>query len=202
MKRNFVLMFLLVLVSTISTAQNANQALRILDKTAGIIGRKGGATANFSISGKYGNTSGTIAIKGRKFRATTPDAIVWYDGKTEWTYIRKNEEVNVSTPTEAQQQTMNPYKFINIYKNGFNLGMKSSASEYNIHLVARNQGRTIKEMYIKIDKRTYLPKQVRMRQANGWITIRISNFRASNQSDASFRFNSKDYPKAEIIDLR
>ncbi len=202
MKRNFVLMFLLVLVSTISTAQNANQALRILDKTAGIIGRKGGATANFSISGKYGNTSGTIAIKGRKFRATTPDAIVWYDGKTEWTYIRKNEEVNVSTPTEAQQQAMNPYKFINIYKNGFNLGMKSSASEYNIHLVARNQGRTIKEMYIKIDKRTYLPKQVRMRQANGWITIRISNFRASNQSDASFRFNSKDYPKAEIIDLR
>ena len=202
MKRNFVLMFLLVLVSTISTAQNANQALRILDKTAGIIGRKGGATANFSISGKYGNTSGPIAIKGRKFRATTPDAIVWYDGKTEWTYIRKNEEVNVSTPTEAQQQAMNPYKFINIYKNGFNLGMKSSASEYNIHLVARNQGRTIKEMYIKIDKRTYLPKQVRMRQANGWITIRISNFRASNQSDASFRFNSKDYPKAEIIDLR
>lgn len=202
MKRNFVLMFLLVLVSTISTAQNANQALRILDKTAGIIGRKGGATANFSISGKYGNTSGTIAIKGRKFRATTPDAIVWYDGKTEWTYIKKNEEVNVSTPTEAQQQAMNPYKFINIYKNGFNLGMKSSASEYNIHLVARNQGRTIKEMYIKIDKRTYLPKQVRMRQANGWITIRISNFRASNQSDASFRFNSKDYPKSEIIDLR
>ncbi len=202
MKRNFVLMFLLVLVSTISTAQNANQALRILDKTAGIIGRKGGATANFAISGKYGNTSGTIAIKGKKFRATTPDAIVWYDGKTEWTYIRKNEEVNVSTPTEAQQQAMNPYKFINIYKNGFNLGMKSSASEYNIHLVARNQGRTIKEMYIKIDKRTYLPKQVRMRQANGWITIRISNFRASNQSDASFRFNSKDYPKAEIIDLR
>lgn len=202
MKRNFVLMFLLVLVSTTSTAQNANQALRILDKTAGIIGRKGGATANFSISGKYGNTSGTIAIKGKKFRATTPDAIVWYDGKTEWTYIKKNEEVNVSTPTEAQQQAMNPYKFINIYKNGFNLGMKSSASEYNIHLVARNQGRTIKEMYIKIDKRTYLPKQVRMRQANGWITIRISNFRASNQSDASFRFNSKDYPKAEIIDLR
>lgn len=202
MKRNFVLMFLLVLVSTISTAQNANQALRILDKTAGIIGRKGGATANFAISGKYGNTSGTIAIKGKKFRATTPDAIVWYDGKTEWTYIRKNEEVNVSTPTEAQQQAKNPYKFINIYKNGFNLGMKSSASEYNIHLVARNQGRTIKEMYIKIDKRTYLPKQVRMRQANGWITIRISNFRASNQSDASFRFNSKDYPKAEIIDLR
>lgn len=202
MKKNISLIFFVLLISTISTAQNASQALKILDKTAGIIGRKGGATANFAITGKYGNTSGTIAIKGNKFRATTPDAIIWFDGKTEWTYIKKNEEVNISTPAEAQQQAMNPYKFITIYKNGFNLSMTSSASEYNIHLVARNQGRTIKEMYITIDKRTYLPKQVKMRQSNGWTTIKISNFKTSNQNDASFRFNSKDFPKAEIIDLR
>ena len=30
--------------------------------------------------------------------------------------MKKNQEVNISTPTEAQQQSMNPYKFINIYK--------------------------------------------------------------------------------------
>ena len=193
---------MLALVSTLSFSQNASQARSILDKAASVIGRKGGATANFSISGKYGNSSGTIAIKGNKFRATTPDAIVWYDGKTEWTYIKKNEEVNVSTPTEAQQQAMNPYKFITIYKNGFNLSMTSTASDHNIHLVAQNQSRTIKEMYIIVDKRTNLPKQVKMRQQNGWSTINISNFKAVNQSDATFRFNSKDFPHAEVIDLR
>ena len=167
-----------------------------------MVGRKGGATANFSISGKYGNSNGTIAIKGNKFRATTSDAIVWYDGKTEWTYIKKNEEVNVSTPTEAQQQAMNPYKFITIYKNGFNMSMTSTASDHNIHLVAQNQGRTIKEMYITVDKRTNLPKQVKMRQQNGWSTMNITNFKAVDQSDATFRFNSKDFPHAEVIDLR
>ena len=190
------------MVSTLSFGQNASQARSILDKAASVIGRKGGATANFSISGKYGNSSGTIAIKGNKFHATTPDAIVWYDGKTEWTYIKKNEEVNVSTPTEAQQQAMNPYKFITIYKNGFNLSMTSTASDHNIHLVAQNQSRTIKEMYIIVDKRTNLPKQVKMRQQNGWSTINISNFKAVNQSDATFRSNSKDFPHAEVIDLR
>ena len=80
--------------------------------------------------------------------------------------------------------------------------MTTSASEYKVHLVAQNQGRTIKEMYITIDKRTNLPKQVKMRQANGWTTINISNFKAENQTDASFRFNAKDFPKAEVIDLR
>ena len=202
MKKSFIITLMLALVSTLSFGQNASQARSILDKAASVIGRKGGATANFSISGKYGNSSGTIAIKGNKFRATTPDAIVWYDGKTEWTYIKKNEEVNVSTPTEAQQQAMNPYKFITIYKNGFNLSMTSTASDHNIHLVAQNQSRTIKEMYIIVDKRTNLPKQVKMRQQNGWSTINISNFKAVNQSDATFRFNSMDFPHAEVIDLR
>ena len=35
-------------------AQNAKKARQILDKTAAVIGNKGGATANFTISGgKY-----------------------------------------------------------------------------------------------------------------------------------------------------
>lgn len=191
---------LLVLTVSIS-AQNATQARKILDKTASIIGRKGGAVANFSISGKYGNSSGTIAIKGNKFNAKTPQTIVWYDGKTQWTYMKKNQEVNVSTPTEAQQQSMNPYKFISIYKNGFKLGMKNVSEGWQIHLYATNQKRTIKEMYIVVGK-NYLPKTIRMRQSNGWTTIKVTNFKAKNLADTMFRFNAKDFPNAEVIDLR
>lgn len=191
---------LLVLTVSIS-AQNATQARKILDKTASIIGRKGGAVANFSIGGKYGNSSGTIAIKGNKFNAKTPQAIVWYDGKTQWTYMKKNQEVNVSTPTEAQQQSMNPYKFISIYKNGFKLGMKNVSEGWQIHLYATNQKRTIKEMYIVVGK-NYLPKTIRMRQSNGWTTIKVTNFKAKNLADTMFRFNAKDFPNAEVIDLR
>ena len=191
---------LLVLTVSIS-AQNATQARKILEKTASIIGRKGGAVANFSISGKYGNSSGTIAIKGNKFNAKTPQAIVWYDGKTQWTYMKKNQEVNVSTPTEAQQQSMNPYKFISIYKNGFKLGMKNVSEGWQIHLYATNQKRTIKEMYIVVGK-NYLPKTIRMRQSNGWTTIKVTNFKAKNLADTMFRFNAKDFPNAEVIDLR
>lgn len=68
-------------------------------------------------------------------------------------------------------------------------------------MVAQNQKRSIKEMYITIGK-NYLPRTVKMRQANGCTTITISNFKAKNLSDATFRFNAKDYPQAEVIDLR
>lgn len=198
-KISFVL--ILLIFTTCVFAQNSTQARKILDKTAAVIGNKSGAKANFTVSGKYGNTSGTIAIKGNKFNAATPQAIVWFDGKTQWTYVKKNNEVNINTPTEAQQQSMNPYKFINIYKNGFNLSMKNVADGWQVHLYATNQKRTIKEMYITIGK-NYQPKTIKMRQANGWSTITVSNFRNQKLSDATFRFSSKDYPKAEVIDLR
>lgn len=195
------LILLTILLATGIYAQNAAQARKILDKTAAIVGRKGGASANFSVSGKYGNTSGTISIKGNKFNARTPQAIVWYDGKTQWTYMKKSQEVNVSTPTEAQQQSMNPYKFVNIYKNGFKLDVKNVSGGWQVHLYATNQKRTIKEMYITIGK-NYYPKTIKMRQSNGWTTINVSNFKARNLSDATFRFNAKDFPNAEVIDLR
>lgn len=195
------LVFMLMLMSISIYAQNAAQARKILDKTSAVIGRKGGASANFTVSGKYGNSSGTISIKGNKFNARTPQAVVWYDGKTQWTYMKKSQEVNISTPTEAQQQSMNPYKFINIYKNGFKLGVKNVSGGWQVHLYATNQKRTIKEMYVTIGK-NYYPKTIKMRQSNGWTTINVSNFKPKNLSDSMFRFNAKDYPHAEVIDLR
>ena len=41
-----------------------------------------------------------------------------------------------------------------------------------------------------------------MKQASGWTTIKITNFQAKNQSDRIFTFNAKDFPHAEVIDLR
>lgn len=195
----FALLALFVVLSVYS--QNSAQARKILDKTAAVVGNKNGASASFSVSGKYGNSSGTIAVKGNKFNARTPQAIVWYDGKTQWTYMKSSQEVNISTPTEAQQQSMNPYKFINIYKSGFKLGLKNVSGGWQVHLYATNQKRSIKEMYITIGK-NYQPKVIKMRQSNGWTTITVSNFKSKPLSDATFRFNSKDYPNAEIVDLR
>ena len=69
-------------------------------------------------------------------------------------------------------------------------------------MTAQNKQRSLQELYITINKTTYTPSNVRMLQGKDWTTINITNFKARNQSDNIFSFNSKDYPKAEIIDLR
>lgn len=200
--KKFILLSCMVLVSFCGMAQNSKLAMKILDKTAAVVGRSGGASASFSISGNnLGATSGTIAIKGNKFYAHTPEATVWFNGKTQWTYMKATNEVNVTTPNEAKQAQMNPYKFITIYKSGYNFDMKNQGNAYQVHMTAQNKKRSTQELYITISK-NHVPTQVKMRQGENWTTINISNFKAKDQSDAIFNFKAKDFPKAEIIDLR
>ena len=193
--KKIILLSCMVLASVCCMAQNAKEALKVLDKTAAIVGRNGGAYAGFSIS------RSKLAIKGNKFYAHTPQATVWFNGKTQWAYMKATNEVNVTTPNEAKQAQMNPYKFITLYKSGYSLTSKKQGNAYQIHMVAQDKKRSIQELYITIGK-NYIPSQVKMRQGTNWTTINITNFKAKNQSDAVFTFNAKEFPKAEVIDLR
>ena len=188
----------LMCLSTIG--MSAQTAKQVLDKCAKVVGTKGGASAAFTMSHpKMGKTSGTIAIKGVKFHATSAEAIVWYDGKTQWTYMKSTEEVNVSTPTKAQQNRINPYNFINLYKSGYKYLMTKKNGLFVIHLTPTGSN---PEMYISVNQKTYVPTLVKMKDKSGWNEIHISKFKATPLKDTVFKFNSKDFPNAEVVDLR
>ena len=55
---------------------------------------------------------------------------------------------------------------------------------------------------ILIHKKSYKPSIVKMRQTNDWTTMTISNFKAKNLPNSTFTFPAKDFPQAEVIDLR
>ena len=180
----------------------AEGAKSILDKAAATVSNPNGVQANFQmVSKQYGSTYGSISIKGRKFHASTPEAIVWFDGKTQWTYMKNSEEVNVNTPNAKQQARMNPYYFITLYKKGYNMSSKAVGGGYEVHLTAQGKNQALQEIYITVNK-SYLPTKVRFSQKGKWTTITVSNFKAAKLSDSSFTFKEKDYPNAEVIDLR
>lgn len=197
------LLLLFLTVAPTAWAQNAQKARKVLDKTAAVVGKKGGAQASFTIhNSKVGSSSGTIAIKGNRFYASTPQTLVWFDGKTQWTYMGKNNEVYIKTPTQAQQLSMNPYTFINMYKRGYNLGLTEKGSNYQVHMKAQNAKNKVQEVYILVNKKSYVPSQVRMKQSGTWTTVTVSNFRAKSLPNSMFTFNKKKFPKSEVIDLR
>lgn len=202
MKKYILALSIVFSFFTVSSVQ-AQSAKEVLDKCAAKVSAREGVKADFSMtSAQYGDASGKIAVKGKMFHATTPVATMWFDGKTLWTYMSKTEEVNVANPSESQLQVLNPYNFVNMYKKGFKYTMTQTDKSYKVHLTATDQSRRVREMFITVDKKTYHPTEVKLLQKQKWTTFVISNLVTSKLPDSEFRFNSKDFPSAEVIDLR
>lgn len=174
-------------------------ARQVLDKTAAALNNKGGVTASFAVKN---GVAGKISVKGKMFQATTPHGIVWFNGKTQWTYVKQNGEVNISNPTDAELQSINPYNFIYIYRNGYKAELKDAGDVYQVRLTTTDKRKSIQELFVRVDKNTFTPRILSMRQGKRWTTITVSNFKKATLPDKMFTFNSKDYPQAEIIDLR
>ena len=181
----------------------AQTAKQVLDRCAAVVSARDGVQADFAMnSAQFGDATGQIMVKGKMFMASTSVASLWFDGRTLWTYMTKNNEVNVTTPSEAQLQVLNPYNFINMYKKNFKYTMTQTSTAYNVHLTSTDNTRKVKEMFITMDKKTYHPTEVKVLQNQKWTTFTISNLKTVKLDDATFRFNSKDFPSAEVIDLR
>jgi outer membrane lipoprotein-sorting protein len=71
-----------------------------------------------------------------------------------------------------------------------------------VHLTSTAKGRKIKELFVTIDKNSYHPTQVKLLQGKSWTIFDISDLTNTKIADSQFRFNAKDFPQAEVIDLR
>ena len=172
MRKTILTMALLLLVAVTAGAQTAQQ---VLDKCVKAVSVDAGVSANFTMtSAQYGDAQGTIAIKGKKFHMTSNVSNMWFDGQTLWTYMAKNEEVNISTPTQQQLQSLNPYNFIGLYKQGYQSTMTTSASAFNVHLTSTNAAHKIKEAFLTIDKTSYQPREIKLLQGTKWTTFTVS----------------------------
>ena len=206
---------LLCLSCALNVTGMAQNAVSILDKAASAYEDSNGLTAWFTMQTRSEmqkvseSFDGTIDIKGDKFVLKTPDMITWFDGTTQWSYVERNDEVNVSTPTGEELQAMNPALLLRSYKKGFTAEYKgeSTASNgkatYDITLTPKKKS-DIVGVELQIEKFSGLPASITVFVKNGISnTIRISKMETGvNQPDRFFVFNEKDYPEAEIVDLR
>ena len=116
--KKYIFSVLIALLSLpVIAQQQQSQAKSILDKTAEAFRKAGGVKADFTVKvitdGLIeGVEHGTIQLKGEKFVLKTTDIVTWFDGKTQWSYVAKNDEVNVSNPTQEELQQINPYTFL------------------------------------------------------------------------------------------
>ena len=211
MKLKIILLFSLCITLN-AGAQNARA---ILDKAADTYNRAGGVTATFTLDTKdlkakqtY-SFDGKVLMKGDKFKIETPDGITWFDGKTQWVYLKDSQEVNISTPTGEELQAISPSAMFNIYKSGYNLTYKGEKTVkgktvQEVEMTPQKKNSDITRIVVQIDKRTNIFSSITISYKSDLQNVLAINTlqTATNLPDATFIFNKKDYPKVEVIDLR
>ncbi|MBQ4277782.1 MAG: cell envelope biogenesis protein LolA [Bacteroidaceae bacterium] len=188
----------------VAVCMQAQTARQVLDRAASEFKKTQSITAEFELSTGGGRDKGTIILQGQKFRTTTSGNTIWFDGKTMWTYVHDNEEVNVTEPTAAQVARINPYSFLNMYKQGYDVAFGGSTlTDYEVVLTATNNKASIQKAILRIKKTDYTPLYVMMGTARADVEISVTSYKkTTKQPDATFRFNKQKYPKVEVVDLR
>ena len=151
---------------------------------------------------------GSIVIKEKKFILKTPEMITWFDGKTQWTYLVRSDEVNVSEPAGNELKTINPMLILKDYKKDYTvsyIGESTSANTklaHDIALVPRKKD-DIERIELQIEKNASLPVKLTVTMKNKMRSVfAISAIKAVKHPDEIFTFPEADYPDAEVIDLR
>ena len=215
MKHYIVLFTLLALLFPPSVRAQQPKVEALLDKTAETFRHAGGVQIKFTLktyTGKRleGESDGTIRLKGEKFMLETPGTFTWFDGTTQWSYVEDNEEVNVSTPTEEELRSLNPYTLLYMYKKGFSC-QAGKTTNYNDHpvkeviLTSTDPSQELSKVTLYIATNNYQPLFIRLTQkgSQSYSEIAVTDYRTQQRyADKEFTFDPALYPDAEVIDLR
>ena len=189
-------------MTQILPAQSNKQAEEILDKLITSLSSTNGIRIDFT-----GSENGVLYIKEEKFHLKNNKIQSWYDGKTQWTYVTDNEEVNISNPTPEELQSINPYLILKRYKTDFDYTYKGiqTRNGVNGHEIVLKPKQTNREETIRIFiSNACQPLAMNMEQDGQTVSeINVISYKSNqNLDDSMFRFNKTLYPNIEIIDLR
>ena len=199
--RRIFLIWTALLVAVLLHAQNATS---VLDKSAATLRAAGNVKIGFTLEVDGGASAGYIKLQRQKFVVNVGGSITWFDGKTMWTYVKANEEVNVTIPTAAEVAKMNPYAFLTFYKKGYTAKMGSSTAKEHEVVLTGSEKTPYKKVVVRINKVSNMPSSIRMTSTKDAVTTIRCNSLLKNQKykESTFRFNQKNYPNVEVVDLR
>ncbi|MBQ7691384.1 MAG: outer-membrane lipoprotein carrier protein LolA [Muribaculaceae bacterium] len=192
-----------LLVGLVAAAQTPQQ---MLDRAVNALKQGGNVTAAYAVKGSQGTSSGTITMSGSKYRILSNEMKCWYDGKTLWTYSTATGEVNITTPTAADLQAVNPYAAAQDFKRNFNMWKAAGQVPgcYAIMLMPKNKN-NMEKLYLYIDTKSGLVQNVHVKMSDGSaFTITLSNYKTHVAATAAtFTFDKTLVPPGtDVVDLR
>ncbi len=198
-----------------SIGKSDPEAKKVLDAVSAKFKTFKSVKASFALkienaAGKVqGTKSGTVMMKGVKYRVSITGQEIFCDGATIWTYDVAAKEVQVSA-LDNSSGSITPQKlFTNFYDKDFlfmlNPDVTRAGKTYQVvELTPVDKTKPFFKVVIEVDKASKVIMSTRVFEKNGNRYLYAINSMATTAviPDDSFAFNLKKYPGVEVIDLR
>ncbi len=130
------------------------------------------------------------------------------DGKNQWTYLKDDQEVQLSA-VDNSSNALNPAKVFTIYEKGFKYlytgDIRQNSRIYHvIDLSPVDSKQSFFKVRLTIDKLNKQVSEVLIFDKNGsHYTYTVKSFTPNAKvSESLFSFDAKKYPGVEVVDLR
>ncbi|GGF25687.1 LolA family protein [Hymenobacter cavernae] len=214
MKKTIALLLLSASLMTSASAQQDPKAGKILDQMSAKYQALNAFKATFTqtlendAAKVKDNMSGDITVSGQKYHLKMNGQEVINNGKTVWTYMKAENEVNISD-YDPDEQDISPSQIYTLYKKGYKYTYVQETKEAGepcdvIELSPEDRTNQIYKVRMTVSKTDKSVKSWKMFKKNGnRYTVSIKKFQANPPVDANtFAFDKAKYKGVKVIDLR
>jgi outer membrane lipoprotein carrier protein len=154
-----------------------------------------------------GTKTGTVYMKGNKYRISVTGQEIFSDGSNVWTYDKSSNEVTINK-IDPSANSITPQKlFTNFYDRDFlyklngivKLGTKSLNE---IELTPVDKSKPFHKILLYVDNSAIISTKLFEKTGNRYTYSTTSLTGNANVPDATFVFDAKKYPGVEVVDLR
>lgn len=155
--------------------------------------------------------TGTLQLKGEKYKLEVKGQVIFSDSKTQWTYIKESNEVQINNaPDPKATDNINPVNIFTLYEKGYKYkyskedvlnGVKVDVIDLFPLAPEKKSYHTIKLIIDKVKKQIVSVKILNKNGTSSTITVKSFTPNAE-MPDAMFTFNKADYKGVEVVDLR
>jgi outer membrane lipoprotein-sorting protein len=187
------------------------EAKKILDAVSAKFKTFSSVQSNFTLkienaSNKVlGNKTGTVYMKGTKYRIKVAGQDIFSDGTNVWTVDPAAKEITL-TKLDPSNNTITPQKlFTDFYNKDFLYKLNGEVKGIQeVELTPIDKSKLFHKVLVFINKATKSITSTKIfEKAGNRYTYTVSGMNTNtNIADAMFVFNQKNYPGMELVDLR
>lgn len=147
---------------------------------------------------------GKLIQQGERFRLEYGRILATYSQGTLYVYDAEEETLTLSNPSADELIQINPLYFVQSRAKGFSSKLTGQSGAGASVTFTPQTKASIKEVAILFSAKSNLPEEVNLRGQDGSrVSIKTSNLRGiPARKGTDFVLESKQYPQAELIDMR